>query len=193
MSIVDKLNFNGQMPNYHNITKADMLNGDGLRTVLWLSGCSHKCKGCQNPITWNPDDGLPITEQVLEEFIKALEKPWCTGVTFSGGDPLYCNNREFVGLLAKYIKENYPEKDIWLYTGYTLRKQPTGCFFYTKNEEFEWPYLKYIDILVDGPFDCDVRKKDIDNETPVKWRGSSNQRVIVVKDTLKEDYVVCRD
>ena len=168
-----------------------IVDGEGIRTVVWTQGCPHNCKGCHNPST-HPFNGG--TEMSVDELINDIKKdPLLDGVTFSGGDPLYCNNREFVGLLAKYIKENYPEKDIWLYTGYTLRKQPTGCFFYTKNEEFEWPYLKYIDILVDGPFDCDVRKNDIDNETTVKWRGSSNQRVIVVKDTLKEDYVVCRD
>lgn len=193
MSIVQELNLTGQVPNYHNITKVDMLNGDGLRTVLWLAGCSHKCKECHNPITWNEEDGLPVTDEVLMELFEALEKPWCTGITFSGGDPLFIKNREFTGLLAKYIKEKYPNKDIWLYTGYTLRKQPEGCFFCTKFEEFDWDYLKYIDIIVDGPFDCEIRKRDLENGEPSKWKGSSNQRVIDIKETLQKDYLVLRE
>ena len=79
---------------YHNITKEDMLNGDGLRTVLWLAGCSHACPGCQNPVTWDVKGGLPFDEAAKEELFEALSPAWISGVTFSGGDPLHWQNRK---------------------------------------------------------------------------------------------------
>lgn len=78
---------------YHNITQDDMNNGDGLRVVLWVAGCEHHCKGCQNPVTWNPDDGLVFDKRAFNEIMKALEKPYVAGITFSGGDPLHPQNR----------------------------------------------------------------------------------------------------
>ena len=81
---------------YHNITKEDMLNGDGLRTVLWLAGCSHACQGCQNPMTWDVKGGLPFDEAAKEELFEALAPSWISGVTFSGGDPLHWQNRKIV-------------------------------------------------------------------------------------------------
>ena len=80
---------------YHNITKEDMLNGDGLRTVLWLAGCSHACPGCQNPVTWDVKGGLPFDEEAKQELFEALAPSWISGVTFSGGDPLHWQNRNF--------------------------------------------------------------------------------------------------
>ena len=80
--------------NYHNITTDDMLNGDGLRVVLWTAGCIHHCKGCQNPITWNPNGGIPFDETAEEEFVEKLSKDYISGATFSGGDPLYPSNRQ---------------------------------------------------------------------------------------------------
>ena len=105
--------------NYHNITKDDMLNGDGLRVVLWVSGCNHHCKNCQNPITWDEKGGLPFDEKAEEELFEALDKPHIDGITFSGGDPLFPNNRSEVFRLIKKIRNKLPQKTIWLYTGYT--------------------------------------------------------------------------
>ena len=95
---------------YHNITKEDMLNGDGLRTVLWLAGCSHACPGCQNPVTWDVKGGLPFDEEAKQELFEALAPSWISGVTFSGGDPLHWQNRKEVGSLIEEIHEKFPEK-----------------------------------------------------------------------------------
>ena len=86
---------------YHNITQDDMNNGDGLRVVLWVAGCEHHCKGCQNPVTWNPDDGLVFDKRAFNEIMKALEKPYVAGITFSGGDPLHPQNRGAVFSIMK--------------------------------------------------------------------------------------------
>ncbi len=154
---------------YHNITKDDMLNGDGLRVVLWLSGCEHCCKGCQNPMTWDPDGGLLFDESAKNEIFEQLEKPYIEGITFSGGDPLHCANRDGVKALAAAIKEKYPGKTIWLYTGDVW------------ENIMKYPLLKYIDVLVDGEFQQD--KKDV----TLMWKGSSNQRVINVQATLAQE------
>lgn len=103
---------------YHNITKDDMLNGDGLRVVLWLAGCTHHCKNCQNPITWDPNGGIPFDEDAKQEIFEELEKDYVDGITFSGGDPLLEQNREELTGLIREIRSLFPEKTIWLYTGY---------------------------------------------------------------------------
>ena len=100
--------------NYHNITKDDMLNGDGLRVVLWVAGCSHHCKGCHNPVTWNENDGLNFDQNAKNEIFEQLDKDYISGITFSGGDPLMFCNREVVGDFIKEIKLKYPNKSIWL-------------------------------------------------------------------------------
>ena len=105
--------------NYHNITTDDMLNGDGLRTVLWVAGCGHACPGCQNPVTWDACGGLPFDEAAKAELFEKLGKPHISGITFSGGDPLYPANREAVTALAAEVRARFPKKTIWLYTGYT--------------------------------------------------------------------------
>ena len=98
---------------YHNITKDDMLNGDGLRVVLWVAGCSHCCKDCQNPLTWDPAGGLLFDAAAKEELFEQLDKSYISGITFSGGDPLHSANRLDVHDLMKEIKEKYPDKTIW--------------------------------------------------------------------------------
>lgn len=152
---------------YHNITKDDMLNGDGLRAVLWLSGCEHKCKNCQNPITWDICGGLLFDEAAKEELFEALEPDYISGITFSGGDPLHIQNREEVGRLIEEIHNKFPEKTIWVYTGYLW-----------KDVKELW-FMKYVDVLVDGPFVEELK------DVTLHWKGSSNQRVINAKDTLK--------
>lgn len=151
---------------YHNITKDDMLNGDGLRVVLWVAGCEHCCKGCQNPLTWDPNGGLEFDESAKSEIFEQLDKPYISGITFSGGDPLHCANRDGVKQLAMEIKEKYPDKTIWLYTGDVW------------ETAMNYSLIKYVDVLVDGEFEQD--KKD----ATLMWKGSSNQRVIDVQATL---------
>lgn len=155
--------------NYHNITKDDMLNGDGLRVVLWLAGCEHHCKGCHNPITWDPDGGLPFDEVAKQEIFEQLEKPYISGITFSGGDPLYPSNLPEVYELVKEIKEKYPDKTIWLYTG--------DNWVYA----LAYPVVKLVDVLVDNMFEEDK------SDAKLLWKGSANQRVIDVQATLKQD------
>lgn len=157
---------------YHNITKDDMLNGDGLRVVLWVAGCDHGCKGCQNPVTWDPNGGLEFDQPAKEEIYEQMEKSYIAGITFSGGDPLYWGNQQDVTELAKELKEKYPKKTIWLYTGFLWEE--------IKNMEL----MNYVDVLVDGEFI--LEKRDV----TLKWKGSSNQRVIDVQETLRTGTVV---
>ena len=103
---------------YHNITKDDMKNGDGLRAVLWLAGCDHCCEGCHNPVTWDPTGGLEFDEKVKEELFDFLQKPYISGVTFSGGDPLFMSNRLDVRNLAQEIKIKFLYKTILMYICY---------------------------------------------------------------------------
>lgn len=157
---------------YHNITKDDMLNGDGLRVVLWLSGCSHCCYKCQNPVTWDPNSGLPFDKEAKAELFEALGKSYISGVTFSGGDPLYLGNRSDLLALVKEIKEKFPEKTMWLYTGY--------CWEEIKNLEL----VSYLDVIVDGEFIYEQL------DTSLQWKGSANQRVIDVQKTLEKGEIV---
>ncbi|MDD7142680.1 MAG: anaerobic ribonucleoside-triphosphate reductase activating protein [bacterium] len=151
---------------YHNITKDDMLNGDGLRVVLWVAGCSHCCKDCHNPVTWDPNGGLYFDESAKAELFEELKKDYVSGITFSGGDPLHIANVNDVTELSKEIRETFPEKTIWLYTGSTW------------EEVRRMEIVRYLDVLVDGEFV--FAKKD----PLLCWKGSSNQRVIDVQRTL---------
>ena len=160
---------------YHNITKDDMLNGDGLRVVLWVAGCSHGCKDCQNPITWDPQGGLPFTEEEKKEIFQELDKAYISGITFSGGDPLHPANIREVTALAREIRQRYPEKTIWLYTGYLWK------------EIVDLEIVNYLDVVVDGKFIS--AQKDI----TLPWRGSSNQKVRDVPSTLKEGKIVLQE
>ena len=157
---------------YHNITKDDMLNGDGLRVVLWLAGCPHRCPECHNPVTWDENGGIPFDDNAKKELFEILGKPYISGVTFSGGDPLLSQNIPELTALIKEIKENFPDKTIWLYTGYLWK------------EIKDLGLIQYIDVVVDGRFLVNLK----DNQ--LKWRGSSNQRVIDVRETLKTGNVI---
>ena len=157
---------------YHNITKDDMLNGDGLRTVLWVAGCSHQCENCHNPITWDADGGILFDETAKKELFSLLEKEHISGVTLSGGDPLYIGNRDHITDLAKEIKETFPQKTIWLYTGFLWEEINT------------LPIMSYLDVLIDGKF-IEAQKDPL-----LHWKGSKNQRVIDVPATLSSKKVV---
>ena len=162
--------------NYHNITYPDQNNGDGLRVVLWLSGCSHHCKGCQNPQTWNADNGIKFDDVAFDELFDELRKDYISGITITGGDPLFKDNVDEVYSLCSFIKRILPYKTIWIYTGYTWEE--------LQSEDDKRLILKYCDVLVDGRFEED--KKDI----TLKWRGSSNQRVINVQESLKQNKLI---
>ena len=162
----------GKKMNYHNITKYYMLNGDGLRVVLWTSGCTHCCNGCQNPQTWDASSGIEFDEAAENELFEALSKDHISGITFSGGDPLHPFNRETVLRLAKKVKEEFKNKTVWLYTGFLW------------EEVIKAIDLTNIDVLVDGEFIKEL------NDNNLKWIGSSNQRIIDVQKSLKENKII---
>lgn len=161
--------------NYHNITTDDMLNGSGLRVVLWTSGCEHHCNGCHNPQTWDKDSGISFDSNAWNEVLTLLEKPYISGITYSGGDPLFPANRSIITSMAKTIRQLYPDKTQWLYTGYK----------YEDIKDLE--IMKYIDVLVDGEYIDSLR------DISLPFRGSSNQRLIDVQKSLKENKVVLYD
>lgn len=159
---------------YHNITKDDMLNGDGLRVVLWVAGCAHACKGCHNPVTWDANGGLLFDCDAKNEIFEELSKEYISGITFSGGDPLHPFNCDGTGSLINEIRELFPDKTIWLYTGYLW------------EEIQHYSFIPMIDVIVDGEFEEDKKEKGL------KWRGSSNQRIIDVKRTLERGEVILK-
>lgn len=149
--------------NYISIYKASLADGEGWRTVLFVSGCHHHCKECHNPESWNPNAGQPFTNDVKEFLFKCVDNDFISGLTVSGGDPLYKKNIDEVTKLCKEFKERFPNKTIWLYTGNLYRD--------SKNLEV----MKYVDVVVDGEFR--VEQKD----TTLAFRGSQNQRIIDTK------------
>ena len=181
--------------NYLKIEHEDVCNGDGLRVVLWLSGCSHHCYNCQNPQTWNPDSGIPFDESAKQEIFTELSKDYISGITFSGGDPLHENNLDEVHKLVKEIRISFPEKTIWLYTGFEWDQimdikviQP---IFSCKDLENKiqnvlkrQEIIKQCDVLVDGEY------IDEERDVTLKWRGSSNQHVIDVQQSLAQNKLV---
>ena len=173
--------------NYHNITHDDMLNGDGLRVVLWVSGCSHNCNGCQNPQTHDIYSGIPFDDKALHEIFDLLDKDYICGLTLSGGDPLHENNLTEIYSLINDVRKKYGNsKDIWLYSGYTLEEIKTpfenlDAYFKLLDESKEKEYVEKItrfvivnecDVFVDGLF---VEKLKDNN---YHWAGSSNQRIL---------------
>lgn len=174
--------------NYHNITHDDMNNGDGLRVVLWLSD-HHHCYNCQNPQTWNQDSGILFDEVAKQEIFNELSKDYISGITLTGGDPLYESNLDDILSLIKEIRISFPEKTIWLYTGYTISEV-------VKQEQYEkvsgipsvwsqrWEIISNVDILIDGEYIDEQRNLS------KKWAGSDNQRVIDVRQSLEQGEVV---
>lgn len=146
--------------NYIGLNKYDTANGTGIRVSLFVSGCTLCCKGCFNKESWKFDSGLPFTETVKNEIIEELKKPWISGFSLLGGDPLEPKLYDDVLNLVQYIKQEIPEKDIWLWTGRVYEN--------IINNEI----LKYIDVLIDGPFIQELK------DSKLKYRGSTNQRII---------------
>ena len=157
---------------YHNITKDDMLNGEGIRVVLWVAGCEHACEGCHNPITWDEHGGLEFDEAAKQEIFDELEHDYVSGITLSGGDPLFMSNREGITQLCTEIRDKFPTKTIWLYTGYRF------------EEVRNLPVMQFVDVVVDGRFIQSLK------DVKLPWRGSENQRVIDVPKTFKLKQIV---
>lgn len=132
--------------NYHNITYPDQNNGPGLRVVIWVSGCSHHCLECQNPQTWDKNSGIIFDNSAKEEIIEQLKNNYISGVTWSGGDPMHKDNVETVLKFTEKIHDLFPEKNIWLYTGYTFEEIMNDTNLKRKQ------LLDLCDVLVDGEY-----------------------------------------
>lgn len=164
------------MSNYQGIEENSMLNGDGVRTVFWFSGCGHKCKGCHNPHTWNPKSGNPITDEVVDELLSTLRHDWVSGVTISGGDGLMPYNIDTTISICKRIREELPHSTIWIYSGDTYEA--------IIKDAKKLEVMTLCDVLVDGRFEIDKL------DTSLCWRGSTNQRVINLKESLAQNQVI---
>lgn len=174
--------------NYINITKNDIANGPGVRVVLWVSGCRLHCKNCHNESTWDFNCGKPFTDDTIEEIIEAVNKPWVTGLTLSGGHPLEPENLSGICRLLYYFKQKCPDKTLWLYTGYTLTIDNFKLVRMEDDSSCEHntmcAILNTCDYVVDGPY------IDAQRDLTLLFRGSKNQRIIDVKQSVRNNMIV---
>lgn len=172
--------------NYGEIKQYDIANGEGVRVSLFVSGCTHHCKGCFNPETWDFHYGRPFTKEVREMLLKSLEPEYIAGLTLLGGEPFEIENQKVLLPFLREVKKRYPKKNIWCYTGYTLEcdlLSEQGCARCECTDEM----LQMIDVLVDGEFV--EEKKDIS----LAFRGSANQRIIDLSEFFKKRKVRDRE
>ena len=162
--------------NYIQIDKSSISNGLGVRTVLWCAGCNRRCKNCFNPETWDFNAGKIFDDNAKQFLFKQLNKYYIKGLTISGGHPLEKPNRGAIYCLLKEIKEKFPSKDIWMYTGYVWE--------YIQDIREIQRILNYVDVLVDGAYVDELR------DVTLAFRGSRNQRLIDVKKTLENNKIV---
>jgi len=167
---------------YGNIKYCDIADGEGVRTSLFVSGCRNHCKNCFNPETWDFQYGKEFTSLTIQEIMDSLQPDYINGLSLLGGEPMEEENQKTLSSLVRLAKETYPQKNIWVYTGYRfdVELKEGGAKYTPYTKEF----LSYVDILVDGKFVEDL--KDI----TLQFRGSSNQRIIDVQESLKTKTVV---
>lgn len=171
--------------NYCGIKKCDIANGQGVRVTLFVSGCTHHCKGCFQPETWDFEYGESFTEEIEAELFEALQPDYIKGLTLLGGEPFEPENQRVLVNFIKKVRDKFPQKSIWCYTGYLLDEEllkPSRARCEVTDE-----MLSYIDVLVDGEFQ--LEKKNIS----LKFRGSENQRLIDLKPTLEKGEIVLWD
>lgn len=168
--------------NYATIKPRDIANGPGVRVSLFVSGCTHRCKGCFNEIAWDFDYGEPFTDETVELILKALEPSFVKGITLLGGEPFEPQNQEPLVDLLRKIKNRFPGKNIWAYTGYLLDRDLLSGR--VGKPEVVNEYLSYLDVLVDGPF-IEAKKN-----LSLRFRGSENQRLIDMKKTLAAGEII---
>lgn len=165
---------------YNQIIEQDFGNGPGCRVTLFVSGCTHQCKGCFNPESWNPDYGEEFTDDTIDTIIQLLDNDFIDGLSLVGGDPLYNGNLDMIYKLILKVKEVFHnEKTIWLWTGYIYEDIQDKYEFYK--------ILKEITVLVDGPFIAELK------DLTLKFRGSSNQRIIYMQPTLQYKTIITED
>ena len=167
--------------NYHNILHDDMRNGDGLRVVLFVSGCNHKCYNCQNPQTWDCNSGIEFDLAAKEEIFEQLNKDYISGITFSGGDPMHSNNLHEIYSLILEIRNKYPQKTIWLYTGFDFDELQRSNF---SEDKFRMSIISLCDVLVDGEYVEELA------DVNYHWAGSTNQRIIDVNKSLEKGVAI---
>ncbi len=167
---------------YGNIKFNDIANGEGVRTSLFVSGCTHHCKNCFNPETWDFCYGKIFDQSIIDEILQSLNHEYINGLTLLGGEPMEKANQMSLLPLVKQVKKQYPNKTVWCYTGYLFDKdlKKEGKVFTEWTDEL----LKYIDVIVDGEFVEDL--KDI----TLRFKGSANQRIIDVQKSLKTGNIV---
>lgn len=168
--------------NYADIKKIDVANGEGVRVSVFVSGCNHHCKGCFNQCAWDFNYGKKFTEKEEQQIIDYMNHDYISGLSLLGGEPLEPRNQEGLLPLVKKVKEKFPNKNIWCYTGFDFEKDVVGKM--AKDNETTRELLKYIDIIVDGKFEED--KKDL----KLQFRGSSNQKIVDVKKSLQTGQIV---
>ena len=168
--------------NYADIKQYDVANGLGIRVSLFVSGCTHHCKGCFNQVAWDFNYGTPFTVETEEKILSYLKPSYVAGITILGGEPLEPENQKEILPLLRKIKEVYPEKSIWIYSGYTFDKDIVDVMCNSLPETKE--ILSYVDILVDGKFEIDKKNPSL------RFRGSSNQRIIKVQESIKKGEVI---
>lgn len=160
--------------NYMSIKKTDVANGPGIRVSLFVSGCTHHCKGCFNPETWDFNAGQQFTGETIEEILQYCTPDYIGGLTLLGGDPLEPQNQKELLPLLKAFKEKFPNKTIWCFTGY----------LFEEIKDTSYDFLSYIDVLVDGPFIETLK------DLTLKFKGSSNQRTINVKESFLQKEII---
>lgn len=168
--------------NYSEIKNYDIANGPGVRVTLFVSGCTHRCEGCFNEVTWDFDYGEPFDEKVQERILADLVPDYIAGLTLLGGEPLEYVNMQALLPFVQKVKEEYPKKNIWCYTGYRFEEDVLGKFCEKWDGMRE--FLDCIDVLVDGEFIPE--QKDIS----LQFRGSANQRIILVHESLRSGRTV---
>lgn len=171
--------------NYAEIKYCDVANGPGVRTSLFVSGCSHHCPGCFNEIAWDFNYGKPFTQDTIDSIIESLKPDYIQGLTLLGGEPFEYSNQKGLLPLVRQVREALPQKDIWCFTGFLFDKDiiENMCKRWKETNEL----LSYIDVLVDGRFVEELKNLNL------KFKGSENQRTILVNESLKSGNVILYD
>lgn len=166
---------------YADIKKVDIANGEGVRVSVFVSGCRHHCKGCFNQIAWDFKYGKEFNDQTIDEIIKDMDHDYIEGLSLLGGEPLEPENQGGLAKLVERVKEKYPNKNIWCYTGFDFEKDVMGKM--CKESQMTKKLVSNLDVIVDGKFD------ETQMDKTLRFRGSRNQRIIDVQESMKENHI----